>query len=93
MSDSKQFVMNADGQVTDIFELEHGRLERETIDRNETYHVLTNDAGETYVVKIEEKSRYYEWDLYAPNRSGTLWQSVREGYGNAIGAATLAYYR
>lgn len=92
MSDSKQFVMNADGQVTDIFELEHGRLEREIIDLNETYHVLTNDAGETYVVKIEEKSRYYEWDLYAPNRSGTLWQSVREGYGNAIGAATLAYY-
>lgn len=75
--DQYVFTFGAAGEVTSVAEIErNGRLDHETIDRDESYRLIDG-----LVVKTELDDGQSEWTVYADRDGDGRWIELAEGTG------------
>lgn len=76
-ADQYVFGFSAQGAVTAVYEVEaNGRLDREDIDRDESYSLVGG-----FVLKTERDDGVTEWTVYADGNGDGRWSEIAEGKG------------
>lgn len=85
--ESYVFQFDALGQVTAVFEVgKNGRLEREDIDRDESYAVLDG-----FVIKTEIDNGRIELTYYADPEADGVWSEVAQVNPSALASTGFGY--